>query len=205
VRLYGGVLERDTPGIVFDTLGINGARAVSMLKWDYKLWETLMKKRRPNLVILAYGTNEAGDRDEPIEVYQANLRKVLKRVRNAAPKASCVLFGPTDRPILEDRANKKNKKNVDKTFHVRPRVSLVNESQKRISAEFGCAYFDAIEATGGQFSIVSWADQEPRLAYGDYVHFTNRGYRVLANKFLSALLKGTTTTTKDKRLKSGTL
>ena len=188
VRLYGGVLERDVPGVVFDTLGINGARAVSMLKWNYDLWETLVRKRRPNLIILAYGTNEAGDRDEPIEVYQSNLRKVLSRVRSAAPQASCVLFGPTDRPILEDRTEKKNKKDVDKTFHARPRVAEVNASQKQISAEFGCAYFDAVEATGGQFSIVSWADLEPRLAYGDYVHFTNRGYRVLATQFLAALL-----------------
>ena len=123
-------------------------------------------------------------------MYQRNLRKVLHRVREAAPSASCVLFGPTDRPILLDRATKKNKKDVDKTFHSRPRVALVNASQKDISAEFGCAYFDAVKATGGQFSIVSWADREPRLAYGDYVHFTNRGYRRLADTFLAALLDG---------------
>ena len=188
VRLYGGVLERDTTGVVFDTLGINGARAASMLKWDYRLWAQLVKKRRPDLVILAYGTNEAGDKDEPIGVYQSNLRQVVERVRRAAPNASCVLFGPTDRPILEDRVAKKNVKDVDKTFRIRPRLGLINQSQRTISAEYGCAYFDAIEATGGRFSIVSWADREPRLAYGDYVHLTNRGYRILARRFLQALL-----------------
>ena len=188
VRLYGGVLERDTTGVVFDTLGINGARAASMLKWDYDLWAKLVQKRAPDLIILAYGTNEAGDKDQPIQVYQRNLRKVLKRVRRAAPKASCVLFGPTDRPKLLDRKAKLRQKDVDKTFHVRPRVALVNQSQRDISAEFGCGYFDAIAATGGTFSIISWADEEPRKAYGDYVHFTNRGYRELSTRFLQTLL-----------------
>jgi lysophospholipase L1-like esterase len=188
VRIFGGVLESSRPGVVVDTLGINGARAASILGWNEALWGQLVRRRKPDLIILAYGTNEAGDRAQPIEAYEASLRAVLKRVRRAAPSASCALFGPTDRPKLLDRRNKKGKRNVDKTFRSRPRVGLIVETQRKVSREFGCGFFDAVAATGGQFSIVSWADLEPRLAYADYVHFTGRGYRILSDLFADALM-----------------
>jgi lysophospholipase L1-like esterase len=47
-----------------------------------------------------------------------------------------------------------------------------------------------VSATGGLFSIVSWADHDPRYAWTDYVHLTSRGYRRLADLFTSALLQG---------------
>ncbi len=188
VRLYGAVMERDAPGVVIDTLGINGARAASMLEWNFGLWKTLVRRRDPALVVLAYGTNESGDVDEPIRIYRRNLRRVLKRVRKAAPKASCVLFGPTDRPIV----HKTSRKDPLPSFTRRPRTELIVKAQREIAAQEGCGFWDAVAATGGPFSIVSWAHATPRLAYKDYVHLTSRGYRVLADRFVEALLAGYT-------------
>lgn len=186
VRLYGAAMERKGPGVVLDTLGINGARAVAMLDWNYRRWAKLVRHRDPALIVLAYGTNESGDKDEPIGVYEGNLRKVLKRVRRAAPDASCVLFGPTDRPHV----HRKSRRAPANLFTNRVRTDLIIQTQRKVAKEVGCGFYDAVAATGGRFSIVSWADRKPRLAYGDYVHLTSRGYRLVADLFLDALLVG---------------
>jgi lysophospholipase L1-like esterase len=186
VRLYGAILERRKPGIVVDTLGINGARAMQMLRWDEKLWSQLVAHRNPALIVLVYGTNEAGDTAEDIAIYTSQLRQVLARVRRAAPKASCVLIGPSDRPFV----NKDTGDNTLISFAKRPRTDLIISTQRQLSAEAGCGFWDMVSATGGLFSIVSWADHDPRYAWTDYVHLTSRGYRRLADLFTSALLQG---------------
>src|SRR5690606_16702903 len=97
-RLFGGTFETKTPGIVIDTLGINGTRAANMLAWDQQIWRDQVAHRDPRLVILAYGTNETVDTKQPIETYEANLRKVISQVQAATPSASCLLVGPGDFP-----------------------------------------------------------------------------------------------------------
>src|SRR5690606_24370105 len=66
VRLFGAVLERDAPGVVVDELGIGGTRAANHLGWDEGTWSDNLRRRAPDLWVLAYGANEAIDEDEPI-------------------------------------------------------------------------------------------------------------------------------------------
>ncbi len=180
VRLFGLVVERPVPGVVVDTLGIPGARASDMLKWDFALWSEHVRRRAPDLVVLAYGTNESGDDEVPIEEYEGTLREVLGRVREAAPGASCLLIGPSDRPLrLSDGA-----------VAPRPRTTLINEVQRRLAFESGCAFFDLLEFTGGPLSLAAWAAADPPLAQPDLVHFTKEGYQRLGRALVVALLRG---------------
>jgi len=179
VRLLGTILERNKPGVIVDTLGINGTRASVWLHWDEALWTAQMKRRKPNLVILAYGTNEAGDTHVSINRYEEQLELVLKRLKKAAPQASCVLVGPTDRPMVKN----------GKTTH-RERTDAIIAVQRRVSAEFRCGFWDASAAMGGPLSIVRWSEQDPPLARKDYVHLTSRGYERLGEEFSRALMRG---------------
>ncbi len=204
VRLLGAVLERRTPGVVLDVLGINGSRARSLLQWNDALFSTVVARRKPDLVVMAYGTNESGDVDDPIETYEEELVDALRKLRRAAPDASCLLVGPSDRPIrplaVQPRPapKKRNKKAPEKpleppviSFKHREREDAVIATQRRVAARFGCGFWDTRAATGGPFSIVSWVDEVPALAAPDFVHFTRRGYRILGDLLVSALLRGT--------------
>jgi len=99
VRFFGVSLERNVPGVVMDTVGINGARAQAHLEWQDDLYTEHMQKRQPDLLILAYGTNATGDKDDPIAAYERRFERVIKKARKAAGDASCVYIGPSDRPI----------------------------------------------------------------------------------------------------------
>ena len=179
VRLLGTVMERTAPGVVVDTLGINGARAAVQLRWDEALWRSQIRRRAPDLVLLAYGTNESGDDGEPIDRYEQHLRTVLERVRGAVPYASCVLVGPTDRPVKSGRR-----------FEPRARTDEVIRVQRDVGARFGCGFWDAYRAMGGPLSIVRWANARPPLAQKDHVHLTAKGYAVLSEGIALALLEG---------------
>lgn len=180
VTIYGVAVEREVPGVILDTLGINGARAASQLMWDEELWREHLRRRNPDLVVLAYGTNESGDDDQPIESYERDLRQVVARVRAASPSASCLLIGPSDRPIV----------NRDGTFLERPRTALVIEVQRRVSSEMGCAFFDLVDFGGGPMHMVEWAALEPAWAQRDHVHYTIRGYQRLGEVLHTSLLTG---------------
>jgi lysophospholipase L1-like esterase len=176
VRLFGVVVERESPGVVVDTLGINGARVQSHLYWHDALYREHLRRRAPDMVVLAYGTNESGDDDVPIEEYEARLRQVVARMREVVPEASCLLVGPTDRPMVEAGQ-----------VADRPRTAQLVEVQRRVSEETGCAFFDVVAFMGGPLSMQQWVE----LEYGqsDYIHFTRAGYERLGRALFEAVMR----------------
>ena len=60
VRLFGWVADKDG-GVTYEALGINGAEAAVMLRWNQDMLTTYLQRRNPGLIVLAYGTNEASD------------------------------------------------------------------------------------------------------------------------------------------------
>ncbi len=179
VWLFGVTVERDQPGVVVDALGINGSRARYQLLWDDALYHEHLQRRDPDLVVLAYGTNESGD-ESPLEDYERDLRAVVKRMRDAVPDASCLLIGPSDRPMQVE----------ERVFEDRARTSAVIAVQHRVALENGCGFFDLVAFQGGALSMVQWAASDPPYASQDHIHYTRLGYQRLGEVLLSALLDG---------------
>jgi len=179
VWVYGLVVERDQPGVVVDTLGINGSRARYQLLWDEEVHQEHLRRRKPDLVVLAYGTNESGD-ESPLEDYERDLRAVLQRIRDSVPEASCLLIGPSDRPMQVE----------ERVFEDRARTARLIEVQHRLALEQGCGFFDLVAFQGGALSMVHWAANDPAYAAQDHIHYTRVGYQRLGEVLLSALLEG---------------
>lgn len=189
-RLFGLTIERAQPGIVVDTLGIRGTRAANMLHWDQALWEEHLRRRAPDLVLLAYGTNETTDRSQPIADYAAELELVLTRLRHALPDASCVLVGPGDFP-REDEGS----------WSTRPRLLEIIQQQRRLAPQFGCGFWDAYAFMGGEGSMAEWVRANPRLGAPDHIHLTSRGYVRMGMVLGDALLRAHDARHVDPRLR----
>jgi lysophospholipase L1-like esterase len=181
VRIFGIALERAETGVVLDTLGVPGTRVRDHLFWNDAVYREHLARRKPDLVVLAYGTNESGDDDVPIALYESQLRKVLARVREVAPNASCLLVGPSDRPLQDE---------VTGEWGPRPLTDAVNDVQRRVSAEVGCGFFDVAKFMGGQLSMLRWIAAVPPLGTADHVHFTAAGYTKFADVLHDALMAG---------------
>ncbi len=181
VRLFGADLDRTQVGVTYDALGINGARITNALAWDEAHTDEQIRHRDPALVVLAYGTNESGDTDVPIEAYERQLVDLLGRVARAAPSASCMLLGPPDRAI-----------HTREGWGTLPRLLDIVATQRRVARAAGCAFFDQLEAMGGPGTIAQWAEEPQPRAGRDRVHLTREGYSQLGNTVANELVRGYT-------------
>ncbi len=94
-----GLSTENASGITYEAAGINGAEASLFLRWNDALQEPLLAAVNPALVVLAYGTNEASDRNWTEESYAAMFTRIVERIRRAAPSASILVVGPPDRAL----------------------------------------------------------------------------------------------------------
>jgi len=165
VRLIGWVAEKGK-GITYETLGINGAQASLQFKWDEALQASNIARRNPALIVLAYGTNEAGAPDWTQESYGQMFSALLQRLRQAAPTSSILVLGPPDRWYR-----------VRGKWQPLARIDMIVDAQREASVANGCAFLDIREKMGGAGAMRQWV--LAGLAQPDYVHFTSLGYRRL--------------------------
>ena len=130
----------------------------------------------PNIIVLAYGTNEANDTDYTATQYRRDLRRVLHLMRQQSPDVSCILAGPSDRG-----------KQRKKRYTVWGRTRMIANVQREVAPEFGCVFWDWQQATGGEGSMIAWRFTKPPLAAKDLIHFSAAGYIHSAEKFIAAL------------------
>lgn len=171
-RLLGVVVERRR-GVVYDVLGINGHRASAILSWDEALLRAQLRHRRPDLVVLSYGGNEALDPELPIDTYEERTRRAVQRIRALVPEASCLLVGPL--ATFPEHA---------------PRMRAVTEAQRRLAPELGCAFWDASRTSGGHGTLGRWA-RHPGMVSRDRLHLGRAGYERVGRAFVTALLAAT--------------
>src|SRR6478735_467446 len=176
-RAFGVVLERDTPGVVVDAIGVQGARIRFLDKQDDAHWAEQLSWRRPDLLIYEFGANESGDGFlYPMVDYHRTMKEVIAQGQRALPDSSCLVIGAMDRAA----------KVGDEIVSMRVIPSIVEE-QRRAAAELGCAFFDTYTAMGGAHSMPTWVRRG--LGQADLTHPTSIGSEVIGNWVFRALMK----------------
>ncbi len=180
VRLYGIAQEREGPGVVYDSIGLVGAQAVRLLNADAEHMAAQIAHRKPDLLVLGFGGNEAGNEWLDTDRYAEGLTRVVKLMRAGNPGMSCLLFAPLDQ-------GERNSRGDLVSLKVLPAIV---EAQRKIAKEQGCAYYDTFQAMGGQNSVARWFRKHPRLISSDFRHATPAGYIAVADQYYKALIKG---------------
>jgi len=178
VNFYGVVVEREGPGVVYDSLGLLGARANRLLNYDKSHIKAQLKRRGVNLLVLGFGGNEASDNRTEQEFYEDYLR-VLSRMRQGREDLSCLVFAPLD----QARRHRGRIRTL-------PTIPLIVTAQRRAAFDSGCAFYDTWQAMGGEDAMRRWYKARPRLAMGDFRHATPAGYEIIGNMFYKAILAG---------------
>lgn len=172
-QVFGAFGEYDAPGLVLDTVGINGARAATVLAWRPEPYVDQLLKRKLDLIVLAFGTNEVFDQTNP-DRYRQHFSKIVDLARQANPNIPCWIVGPPD-SAAQGGGSKQ-------------RVSQVTAVQMEAAESLGCAFTSAYELMGGEGSFAAWARQRPALARTDRIHLTIAGYQALGELLADALV-----------------
>jgi lysophospholipase L1-like esterase len=179
VRVLGVLAQRKNPGVVYDAFGINGARAYRPLEWDQAIFVDNLRRRAPDLIVISYGTNEAGDADFDVEEYARSFSALLSVFRKAAPAASILVIAPPDRAIKTGGA-----------WRSLGRMSGLVEAQRFAAKAAGAAFWNLYRAMGGAGSILEWSAPAARLAQPDRAHLTRSGYRLVGDTLYRELMRG---------------
>jgi len=174
VRLFGWAADKQA-GITYEALGINGAEASVILRWDEKMLATYLRRRNPGLIVLAYGTNESVEPKANIESYRAMFSSLLQMFRRALPATAILVVGPPD-GYLRYRGK----------WQLLAEVDGIITAQQSACRENGCAFWDTRERMGGMGAMRDWVFAG--LAQGDYIHFTPAGYRQLAGVLFADIM-----------------
>jgi hypothetical protein len=176
VTLYGVVMERSSHGVVYDALGENGGAIHHMALMDGPNWAASLRLRKPDLVILAFGTNESGYANIPGPGYAQDYREIVRRIREALPGVSILFMAPMDR---EERG--------PDGLATLASIPKIVEAQRKLALELGCAFFNTYAAMGGEGSGARWYQASPRLMTGDLTHPTRTGADRVAKLLVEAL------------------
>lgn len=221
VELLSWSVRRGVPGVLYHSQGVVGATAEIIRRWDSALVDAELKRMQPDLILLAYGTNEGFNDGLKISRYERSVELALKQLQAGASKASIAILAPPDSARIprycgkavrkqasckslsasERRNYRKMLRNKDRTlcrWHAPPKLAAVRSALQRIATRNDVFYWDWSAVMGGQCGTDEWTRQRPKLAHGDRVHLTNRGYRRSADD-LYAKLRGTVRCDLDKR------
>lgn len=180
VGIYGLSLEKDQPGLTWETLGVAGSSIGSMKRQDIGHLRDAVSSRSPSLVVYQTGGNALGYDSFLLgdgSIYMQSYLGILARLRSGAPDAACLVIGPLDQGL---------RRRGQVLSH--PEVSRMIEVQRRAADEAGCAFWDAREVMGGEGGFSRWMQHEPTLTWTDLMHLSREGSALMGERMADSLL-----------------
>jgi len=181
VTLFGADFRRGTSGLLYDSLGLNGATTTVLARvLQPVLWKQELVRASPSLIVVNYGSNESSFGAFVHKQYAAELRLAIQRLRQDAPGVPILVMSPMDR-------GERSGLDEIETMSTIPEIVAI---QRQVAAETHCAFFDTYDAMGGDGTMARWYVASPRLVTADLLHPTPQGANIVAGLFLEQLALG---------------
>ncbi|WP_066721690.1 GDSL-type esterase/lipase family protein [Sphingomonas pituitosa] len=177
-------------GVTLSNLGTVGAQFLHYDRTDEAVMARELAAYRPDLLVLAFGTNEAFYPRFTAGGYAEQLSAGIARLQRLAPGVPILLVGAPDSATrlasLQGGAGGVSPPcpGLDPADPWRPTAALatVQAIQRRIAHQRGIAYWDWSTSMGGRCTATDWATRQPPLMRGDHVHFTTQGAAEIARR-----------------------
>ena len=205
VTVTSWATERAAPGVVLANLGTVGAQLVHFGRTDDRIVAAEAAQYRPDLLVVAFGTNEAFmPRFSALE-YGARLRGSVTRLKRLFPGTPMLMLGAPD-SATRLAALQTGESGVSPActsgvvlpapmpgFDTpppgdwRPTAALasVQATQRRVAHDEGVAFWDWSRAMGGRCAAIAWS--RAGLMRPDHVHFTTAGGTEIARRLQADL------------------
>ena len=167
-------LFREAPGVVLSNLGVIGTQLSDFAARDDATLAAELHAYQPDLIVLAWGTNDGFDAEVASPEYEALVRQQLKRLHRLAPGVPVLILGApdaqtirpdipmdgvhnkdfacapltqTERETYRDRVT--NRDAALARWYAPPNLAVVREAQRRAAGEEGAAFWDWQARMGG--------------------------------------------------------
>jgi lysophospholipase L1-like esterase len=205
VTVTGVHVERDGDGVSYLSLGFPGATVEVLQKLAMANLSDDMRRLAPDIIVLAFGTNEGFNDVLDMATYSADYERIIGKLKFLLPNAQIVLIGPPDGERMpgashpcaggatghdcgEPAAHTDSAAAGHCRFETPPKLAQVREAQRAVADKLGAAFWDWSAIMPGSCGAQAWAAATPPLMAHDYVHMTLDGYRLSADKFADFLI-----------------
>jgi len=175
-NIYGVSLDNSW-GVALDNIPLRGSSGLVFSKTDTAFLSSMYDMMDVGLIILQFGGNVVPYMKDNYSSYEKYFKRELLVIKRLLPGIPVIVIGPADMSVKEKD-----------DFITYPNLEGVRDAMKKATLESGFVFWDMYEAMGGRNSMPSWVAADPPLAVSDYVHFSARGARIIAEMFSRALL-----------------
>ncbi|HEU4496810.1 MAG TPA: GDSL-type esterase/lipase family protein, partial [Flavobacterium sp.] len=168
--LNGLILENSDPGLIYSSIGVNGAKFSDYNK--YQLFFEQLKSLKPDLVVLSLGTNESFDKMASSD-YMLQLDLFLKNMKSQGISVPVLVTTPP--PSLF-------KRKFPNTFAADYSENIVKAAEQK-----GYAAWDLYSQLGGLYGVGRSVSKG--LIGSDRVHYSKAGYEMQGGLLSEAILK----------------
>ncbi|MBP5366105.1 MAG: hypothetical protein J6Y82_09330 [Bacteroidales bacterium] len=165
--------DNDEPGIVYNSIGVNGASVPSYLGCADFVGDLSLVK--PDLVVFAIGINDAADKNFTDSVFCANYDKLIANIRSVSPECALIFI-----------TNNDSYKRIRRQYRVNENGLVARQAFYQLATKWQAGVWDLFEIMGGLKSMAEW--ETAGLAARDKIHFTVQGYEIIGKLFFDALL-----------------
>ncbi len=170
-NIYGFVFENNNPGVLYHSVGVNGAEYRHYNHSEYFVEQ--MSYLYPDLYILSLGTNEAYAINFSAEDFYKEIDTLVTKLKLYNPSACFIITTPGDANKKRKYKNKNNK--------------IAGATIKSYCLKNKIPYYNMLEVMGGYGSINKWYTRG--LTNKDHLHLTSAGYQLQGALFYDAILK----------------
>ncbi|CAN5228003.1 hypothetical protein BH09BAC1_BH09BAC1_08350 [soil metagenome] len=175
--IYG--FNLDTPeGVTVDNVAMRGSSGTTYTRTDFDVLSGMMKHMNATLAIMQFGGNSVPYIQDTTECvnFGKQFYRQLMVMKRAKPGIGIIVIGPSDMSFKEG--------DLYKTY---PYLPVLIAEMRKATHDAGGVYWDMYSAMGGAQSMPTWVNADPPLAVQDYIHFSPRGARIMAELFYDAL------------------
>lgn len=171
---YYGVAIESRHGVMVDNFSLRGSSGAPITKIPRAVMSGFAHVRPYDLIIIQFGLNIANEKQTSYTAYEKTLTNVVNTLRASYPNASFLIMGVGDR-------GKKDASGVHSIKGVRE----LAESQRKVAAATGCAFWDLYGEMKDEGGVSSLASKG--YVNKDYTHITFKGGNYFARKLFNNL------------------
>ncbi|EAL3914159.1 hypothetical protein A0Y86_02970 [Campylobacter upsaliensis] len=169
------IMDKNGRNIFLDIIAINGARSDLWKDWNLDVVKKELGVLKNDLIILAYGSNDALLKDFNAVEFKKNYKDFFKILRRENKNAIFILISP---PTVTQKRGK--------NYILSPNFHAVKKAIYELAKEEKTLLFDMHEFMQESGTKALWI--EKKLSLKD-VHLSVKGYELMAKKMLDELRK----------------
>ena len=201
-------------GVALSNFGVIGTTLADFAARDDTVMQAELAAYQPDLIVLAFGTNDGFEKDIDGGLYAAEVRRQIDRLKRLAPGVPVMLLGAPDANRVRPDIPEDGK--ADLGFVCSPlspseiadysalvaehnpelarwyppvNLGVVREAQRQAAASEGAAFWDWSARMGGPCSAHHLSQADPRLVRGDHIHFTTAGGEMVGDLLSQDLIR----------------